>query len=137
MILAWLWFGIGGTVFFYYLLPRALWEWKTYSPIESDLKKRDVQFPGWYECVKIIQERVPLGAELVFLSNVEEERYTYLNYLLNYEIYPLRHLHKRDYRFGIRPRFVVIYLGSPSGSLFEHYRKLYESPRVVLLERQR
>ena len=111
-------------------------EWKTFAGIRDDTAKRDKLFPGWLECVTVARQKIPPGADLVFVSDVDEERYSYLNYLLNYELYPLRHFHKVEYGYGIRPRFVLIYLGVPAGMKFEQYRQVHATANATLLEKR-
>ncbi|HEV8132370.1 MAG TPA: hypothetical protein VGQ81_14070 [Acidobacteriota bacterium] len=135
-ISAFSWFAIG---LFYLIdqgIPQMIQELRTFAPIRSNLEKRDLMFPGWAECVTVVKEKVPVGADLLFVSSVEEERYGYLHVLLDYEIYPLRNLFKTAYLSGERPRFVLIYLQAPKNFSFVPYRTVYESPRVRLLERK-
>ncbi|MBI4455491.1 MAG: hypothetical protein HY644_06290 [Acidobacteria bacterium] len=130
------WFGIGGAELLWHGLPQMAAEWSTFAAVESDLRKRDILFPGWAECVEAVRKTVPPSADLVFLSDVDEEKYAYLRYLLHYEVYPLRHLHRLAYAQGQRPKFVLIYPGSPLGLRFDEYRQAYRGTRVLLLERR-
>ncbi len=135
LILASVWFAIGTTSFLSRGLPQMLTEWRTYAPIKGNLEKRNLMFPGWADCVRLVKERVPAGSELVFVSDLEDERYSYLHLLLNYEIYPLRNFHRIVFLNGGRPPLVLIYPKRAANAAFKNYRKTYESSQAALLER--
>lgn len=130
------WFGIGGAYFLYRGIPQTRWEWKTYSLLDSESKKRDVLIPGLFECTQLIRKNVPSGAELVLLSDVDEAQYGYLSIALDYELYPFRHLNRSAYSGGLKPKFLLVYMHLPQGVSCDEYSKIYESPRFALWEKK-
>ncbi len=127
------WFGIGGAYWINRALPTMLFEWRTFAPLPDDLAKRDFSLPGWAECVRTVRAKVPAGADMLFQSGAGDERYAYLSYLLNYEVYPIRHI-RRTPSPG-RPRFILVYpryrLRAPRS-----YRLVHQGRLVQLWERR-
>ena len=131
-----LWFAIAGAEWFLRGLPQMTQEWRSFSRIEDNLEMRDTILTGWADAVLAVRSRVPAESELAFLSDVGESRYSYLSYLLNYEIYPVRHRSREEFRQGLRPRFLLVYPRSGSEQAAPEYGEIYRGQGALLLEKR-
>jgi len=136
LILLCAWFAIDAVYLLCRGVPQMLTEWKQFGYVGSNLQKRDISYPGWTELVDTVRGRVPPGSTLFFVTGLEASSESYFSYLLNYEIYPQRHEGLAAFQAGIRPRFIVSYMGLPKDMRLEQYRETYRGRVFVLWEKQ-
>jgi hypothetical protein len=135
LILTLCWFSIGTGEWLLRGFPQMLYQWRVLRPVGDNLDKRNLILPDWALLVRAARRHVPSGSDLAFLSDADEERYTYLRFLLNYEIYPLRPLTRADYERGARPRFLISYAPKHPDVAADGYRTRYAAGAVRVLER--
>jgi hypothetical protein len=128
------WFCISAGEWLLRGVPQMRYEWHTLRPIGDSLDKRNAIVPDWALLVRAIRDYVPPNSDVAFLSDEDEERYTYLRFLLNYEIYPVRPLTRADFERGARPRFIVSYAPGRPEVDAPGYRQRYAAGAVRVLE---
>ena len=135
LLLGFCWFSIAAGEWVLHGLPQMAYVWRVLRPIQDSLAKRNVIIPDWGLLVQAARQYVPPGADFAFLSDAPEERYTYLRFLLNYEIYPLKPLTRREFERGVKPRFLISYAPGSADVSPDGYRQRYAAGAVRVLER--
>ncbi|HEY2931698.1 MAG TPA: hypothetical protein VGK99_08105 [Acidobacteriota bacterium] len=130
------WFALHAAYLLRRGIPQMTEEWKKFGHVGTDLQKRAISYLGWAELVDLLRRRVPPGSTLLFVTGMEKTSESYFSFLLNYEIYPQRHEGLVAFQAGLRPRFVVAYIGLPKEIKLEQYREIYRSRYVQLWEKR-
>ncbi|HEY2933224.1 MAG TPA: hypothetical protein VGK99_15905 [Acidobacteriota bacterium] len=132
-----IWFAIGA--FSYHRrLSIALREIRSYGLLQDPLKKRDVLYPQWSECVRALRQTVPRNSDLLLLCNVDDETWGLLTLQLKYETYPDYYFYAANYREVLprKPTYLLIYGRPPGFADLRGYNEIYRGSGIAVLKRQ-